>query len=320
MSYSSFTLQSPDGTGIHVHRWLPDGEVSGVVQIAHGMAEHGARYAHVATELNRRGYAVYADDHRGHGLTAATEDDLGFFAEDRGWARVLDDLYRLNRRVTDDHPDVPVYLFGHSMGSFLAQQYLFTFPATIRGLVLSGTTRGQAPLLEAGAVVARTEIRRSGPTGRSEALMALAFGAYNKPFEPARTEFDWLSRDPDQVDAYIADPRCGFMCTNRLWLDLFSGLRVIRQPHRLESVPYEMPIYVFAGDQDPVGEAGKGVHRLLDAYADAGLHQVTSKLYPGGRHEMVNEVNRDEVIADLGTWLDDTTASLEGSAQAPSDA
>lgn len=310
MTNSSFTLQTPDGTAVHVHRWLPDGDVRAVVQIAHGMAEHGGRYAHVAEALNARGYAVYVNDHRGHGLTAPTEDDLGFFAEERGWARVLDDLYRLNRRVTDDHPDVPVYLLGHSMGSFLTQQYLFTFPATIRGAVLSTTTRHLGPDLEAAAMLARAEIRRQGPRGRSEVINALTFGAYNKVFSPNRTPFDFLSRDPEQVDAYVADPRCGFLCTNRFWLDQFSGLRVIRQPERLQSIPRDMPIYVFGGDKDPMSEAGRGVERLLDAYADAGLYHVTSKLYPDGRHEMLNEINRDEVIAELGDWFDRTTASL----------
>ncbi len=310
MPADSFTLRSPDGTDIHVHRWVPDTPVRAVVQIAHGMAEHAARYAHVAKALTDRGYAVYANDHRGHGRTAAGEDDLGFFAENRGWMRVLDDLYRLNRRAEQDHPGAPRYLFGHSMGSFLAQQYLFTFPATIRGLVLSGTTRHPGVVVEAGAVLARAEIRRQGPRGRSTALMAAGFGAFNAAFAPARTDFDWLSRDPAEVDAYIADPRCGFAPTNRMWLDLFSGLRVIRQPQRLESVPRDLPIYVFAGDQDPVGDAGAGVDRLLDAYADAGLHQVTSRLYPDGRHEMVNDINRDEVIGDLVRWLDETTATL----------
>jgi alpha-beta hydrolase superfamily lysophospholipase len=250
---------------------------------------------------------VYANDHRDHGRSAASDEDLGFFAEERGWALVLDDLYRLNRRIVEEQPDVPVFLFGHSMGSFLAQQYLFTFPATIQGLVLSASTRQVPSKIEGGAVLARTEIRRQGPRGRSLLLTALAFGAYNKPFMPARTDFDWLSRDEDQVDAYVADPHCGFLVTNRMWLDLFSGLRVIGQTERLESVPMEMPIYVFAGDQDQLSDQGAGVERLLDAYAEAGLYHVTSKLYPGGRHEMVNETNRDEVIADLGDWLDTTT-------------
>ncbi len=310
MADPTFTLQTPDGAVVVVHRWLPDDEPKAVVQIAHGMAEHAARYAHVAKALNDRGYAVYANDHRGHGQTAVTEDELGFFAESRGWARVLDDLYRLNQRIGEEHPGLPVLLFGHSMGSFLTQQYLFTFPATIRGAVLSGSTRHLGPDLEAGAVLARAEIKRQGPRGHSELLQALAFGQFNKAFAPNRTDFDWLSRDPEQVDAYIEDPRCGFLVTNRFWLDLFSGARVIRQTERLESIPLEMPIYVFSGAEDPVGEAGTGVERLLAAYERAGLHQVTSRLYPGGRHEMVNEINRDEVIADLGDWLDRTVADL----------
>jgi alpha-beta hydrolase superfamily lysophospholipase len=312
---SSFTLQVPDGTGIHVYRWLPEGPVRAVVQIAHGIAEHAARYAHVAEALNERGYAVYADDHRGHGKTAASDDDLGFFAEERGWAKVLDDLYRLNRRIVEEHPDVPVFLMGHSMGSFFAQQYLFTFPATIHGLVLSGSTRLTAREAEAGAALARFEIRRQGPRGRSLLMTAAVNGLYNRPFEPSRTDFDWLSRDEDVVDAYVADPRCGFLVTNRLWLDVFSGLRVIRQVERLESVPPEMPIYAFSGERCAVGGFGAGFERLLDAYAEAGLYHVTSKLYPGGRHEMLNETNRDEVIADLGEWLDVTTDEVTSGVQ-----
>jgi alpha-beta hydrolase superfamily lysophospholipase len=312
MASSTFSLQSPDGTPIHVHRWVPDGEVRGAVQIVHGVAEHGARHAHVAEALNARGYAVYASDHRGHGLTAESEDDLGFFAEDRGWARVLDDLYRLNRRIVDDHPGVPVYLLGHSMGSVLAQQYLFTFPATVQGLVLSGVVRPLGALLETGAALARAEIKREGPRGRSELLNAMVFGAYNRTFAPNRTEFDHLSRDPAVVDAYVADPRCGFRLTNRLWLDFFSGLRVVAQVERLESVPRDTPIYLFAGDEDPVGDTGKAMQRLLAAFEQAGLHQVESRLYPGGRHEMLNEINRDAVIEDLADWLDATTAALTG--------
>ena len=306
MHTQPFTLTAPDGTSLHVHRWLPQGEVRAVVQIAHGMAEHAARYAHVAQALTDQGYAVYANDHRGHGQTARTEDDLGFFAPDRGWMLVLDDLYRVNRRIEEEHPDAPRLLLGHSMGSFLVQQYLFTFPATVQGAALSGTTRHPAAIVEAGAVLARTEIRRQGPKGRSKALVAAGFGAFNAPFAPARTNFDWLSRDPEVVDAYVADPRCGFACTNRMWLDLFSGLRVIRQIHHLESIPRRLPLYVFAGDQDPVGQAGAGVQRLLDAYEQAGLRQVTSKLYPEARHEVLNETNRNEVITDLLDWLEQT--------------
>ena len=307
MQNTTFDLLASDGLAVHTYRWLPDGDVQGVVQIAHGMAEHAGRYEHVAEALTSAGYAVYANDHRGHGKTAVTEDDLGFFAPSRGWATVLDDLYRLNQHIHHEHPDIPVHLFGHSMGSFLAQQFLFTFPGAVDGAVLSGSNRHPAAAVEAGAAVARAEIARIGPTGRSALLNLAAFGAYNKAFAPTRTDFDWLSRDPAAVDAYIDDPRCGFVCTARMWLDVFSGLRVIRQTERLLEIPPFLPIYVFSGDQDPVGEAGAGVQRLVDAYEEAGLANVTLRLYPEGRHEMVNETNRDEVLSDLTAWLDANT-------------
>ena len=314
MRSSTFQLDTSDGATVHVHRWLPDGdEVRGVVQIAHGLAEHAGRYAHVAQALTDAGYAVYGDDHRGHGSSAASEDDLGFFAPSRGWALVLDDLYRLNRTVRDAHRGVPAILFGHSMGSFLAQQFLFTFPGAIDGAILSGTNGPAGPIADAGAVAARIERRRLGPHGRSQLLNTLSFGAYNRDFEPARTEFDWLSSDPDAVDAYLADPRCGFVATTQLWLDLLSGLRVIAQVERLTAIPATLPIHVIAGDQDPVGEATVGVQRLLDAYEDAGLIGVTHRFYPG-RHELLNEVIRDEVIGDLVAWVDGVveTAPAQG--------
>lgn len=312
MRRTSFLLDTSDGAAVHVHRWLPDDDaVRGVVQIAHGLAEHAGRYDHVAQALTDAGYAVYGDDHRGHGRSAATDEDLGFFAPARGWALVLDDLYRLNRTVRDAHRGAPVILFGHSMGSFLTQQFLFTFPGAIDGAILSGTNGPVGAIADAGALAARIERRRLGPRGRSQLLNTLSFGAYNKDFEPARTEFDWLSSDPDAVDAYLADARCGFVATTQLWLDLLSGLRVIAQTHRLTAIPAALPIHIVAGEQDPVGERTVGVQRLLDAYDDAGLIGVTHRFYPG-RHELVNEVTRDQVIADLVAWVDGVVASSVG--------
>lgn len=308
MRSSTFTLDTADGAPVHVYRWTPDGEVKAVVQIAHGLAEHAGRYQHVAEALTDAGYAVYADDHRGHGRTVEGEDELGFFAEERGWVKVLDDLHRLNRVARDEHAGVPVVLFGHSMGSFLGQQYLFTFPATVDGAVLSGSNGPVGLLADVGAVVARMERARLGPRGRSQLLHALSFGAYNKRFEPARTEFDWLSRDPSEVDRYIADPRCGFVATTRLWLDLFGGLRVAARPDLVARIPDDLPIYIFSGELDPVGGA-RGIRRLLDLYRGAGQTNVSHRLYEGARHEMVNEVNRDEVLADLVDWLDRVAAA-----------
>jgi alpha-beta hydrolase superfamily lysophospholipase len=308
MQRSSFTLDTADGVPVHVYRWLPDEgtEVRGAVQLAHGLAEHAARYEHVAQALTDAGYAVYADDHRGHGRTAASEEDLGFFAEDRGWARVLDDLYRLNRRIREAHEGLPVFLVGHSMGSFLAQQFLFTFPGAIDGAALSATTGEAGPLVEAGAMVARLERLRLGKRGRSALLHQLGFGANNKAFQPSRTDYDWLTSDPAEVEAYIADPWCGFVSTVQLWIDLLGGLRVIARQELRERIPTDLPIHVFAGDQDPVGKQTIGVTKLLDGYAAAGLQRVTHHFYPG-RHELFNDVGREQVIADLLTWLDGVT-------------
>lgn len=308
MQVSSFTLDAVDGVPVHVHRWLPDGDAKAVVQIAHGLAEHGARYAHVAEALTGAGYGVYADDHRGHGRTIQRDEDRGFFAEERGWAKVLDDLHRLTERIHTDHPGAPVLLLGHSMGSLLTQQYLFTFPGSIAGAVLSGSSGPAGVLAEVGSVVARVERLRLGKRGRSNLLHTMSFGAYNKPFEPARTEYDWLSRAPEQVDRYIADPECGWVATVQLWIDLIGGVRLVSQAAQLSRIPKELPLYVFSGEKDPVGGA-KGVAGLLDLYAAAGLTAVTSRIYDDGRHEMLNEVNRDEVVGDLIAWLDRTVAS-----------
>jgi alpha-beta hydrolase superfamily lysophospholipase len=310
MQSSSFTLDTADGVPVHVHRWLPDegAEVRGAIQLVHGLAEHAARYEHVARTLTDAGYAVYADDHRGHGRTAASEEDLGFFAEDRGWARVLDDLYRLNRRIREAHEGLPVFLLGHSMGSFLTQQFLFTFPGAIDGAALSATTGEAGLLVEAGAMVARLERLRLGQRGRSKLLHTLGFGANNKPFEPSRTEYDWLSSDAAEVEAYIADPWCGFVSTVQLWIDLLGGLRVIARQELRERIPKDLPIHVFSGDQDPVGKQTVGVTALLDGYAAAGLQRVTHRFY-AGRHELFNDVGREQVIADLIAWLDGVTAA-----------
>jgi alpha-beta hydrolase superfamily lysophospholipase len=303
MTRDTFLLDTHDAYPVVVHHWEPRGPARGVVNLAHGMAEHAARYGHLADALIDAGYAVYAEDHRGHGETAPIDDDLGFFAAERGWATVLDDLHRVTLRARGDHPEVPLFLLGHSMGSYLAQQYLFTFPTEIDGVVLSGSTGPLGPLVGAGAVTARAERRRLGPRGRSQLLDTIIFGICNRPFEPARTRSDWLSRDPAQVDAYLDDPRCGFVSTAQLYLDLFAGLGVIGRPDRVrQGARSDLPIYVFAGTDDQLGGT-KGITKLLEHYATAGLTDVQHRLYEGGRHEMFNEINRDEVIGELLGWL-----------------
>jgi alpha-beta hydrolase superfamily lysophospholipase len=305
MQSSSFDLAGADGTPLFVYRWLPADEPKAVVQIAHGLAEHAGRYERLAGALTAAGYAVYANDHRGHGRSARSPDDLGFFAAHDGWSRCLDDLWRLNRRIAADHPGLPIVLLGHSMGSFMAQQFIAQHGEVLAGAVLSGSAGKPAPIAAVGKLVARIERLRLGPRGRSGLIHAMAFGAFNKPFAPARTPFEWLSRDPAEVDKYVADPRCGFQASVQLWIDLLDALGPIADPAAQACIPKALPIYIFAGTRDPVsGKNNASLKQLLAAYSDAGLTRVMHRFYADGRHEMLNETNRDEVTRDLLAWLD----------------
>jgi alpha-beta hydrolase superfamily lysophospholipase len=295
-------LRANDGVELELHSWLPSGNVKGVVQIVHGLAEHGARYAHVAAKLNDAGYAVYADDHRGHGKTAS-DADVGHFSDDDGWNKVLGDLAMVNRHAREKHPGVPVAVVGHSMGSFFGQHLMFAHPELLDAVVLSGSNGAIGILGTAGSMVAALERARMGKRGKSKLLDAMGFGAYNNKFKPARTAFDWLSRDPAVVDKYVADDRCGHLCTAQLWSDLFYGLATIADAKNVAKVPKQMPIYIFSGSLDPVSNATKGLTKLIDAYKAAGLNAEV-RIYPEGRHEMMNETNKDEVIADLIKFLD----------------
>ena len=288
MRADTFTFTADDGKALVVHRFQPDPDVRAraIVHIAHGMAEHGARYARAAEALTRRGYIVHADDHRGHGKTAASPDELGFIAEHGGFHRVVEDLSQLIAHAKQQHPGLPVVLLGHSMGSFYTQRFLIEHGHEIAGAVLSGTSGKPTPIATAGRLVARIERARLGPRGRSALLNKLSFDAFNKPFRPNRTAFDWLSRDPAEVDKYIADPLCGFICTTSLWVDLLDALAEIAAPKRQRQIPKNLPIYVIAGAEDPVGARTKSIDQLLHAYRRAGLQNVQHRYYPGARHEI----------------------------------
>jgi alpha-beta hydrolase superfamily lysophospholipase len=304
MAATSFAIRAADDVEVFVRRWAPDVAPKAAVQIAHGLAEHGGRYARLADALTAAGYAVYASDHRGHGRTAAHSGDLGFFAAARGWDRVIDDLELVRQRIAGEHPDVPLLLVGHSMGSFLAQHLVSEHGAAFAGLVLSGTGGKPSALAAAGRLIARLERLRLGPRGRSTLLQAFSFGAFNKQFAPARTPFDWLSRDAAEVDKYIADPLCGFAASVQLWIDLLDALGDVTSAARQARIPKGLPIYVIAGSNDPVGGNSKSVRELLDAYRAAGLERMTYRFYEGARHELFNETNRDEVTRDLIQWLE----------------
>ncbi|KYG07210.1 hydrolase [Sorangium cellulosum] len=304
MPADTFTFQADDGRELFVYRWLPDDGARGIFHIAHGMSEHAGRYARLAHALSAAGWAVYANDHRGHGRTARERGELGFFASQGGFQRVVRDLAALIAREQEEHPGLPVVLFGHSMGSSLVQEYLIERGGSIQGAVLSGSSGKPSPLVDAGRLVARAERRRLGERGKSQLLQSMSFDSFNKLFAPARTPFDWLSRDRAEVDGYIADPCCGFPATVSLWIDLLDAMVDIARPERQARMPKDLPVYVFSGSRDPVGGPLRSVTQMIEAYRAAGLRRVTPRIYPGGRHEMLNEINREEVVRDLLAWLD----------------
>ncbi|WP_437725797.1 lysophospholipase [Sorangium sp. So ce861] len=314
MPADTFTFQADDGRELFVYRWLPDDGARGIFHIAHGMSEHAGRYARLAHALSAAGWAVYANDHRGHGRTARARDELGFFASQGGFQRVVRDLAALIAREREEHPGLPVVLFGHSMGSSLVQEYLIERGGSIQGAVLSGSSGKPSPLVDAGRLVARAERRRLGERGKSQLLQSMSFDSFNKLFAPARTPFDWLSRDRAEVDGYMADARCGFPATVSLWIDLLDAMVDIARPERQARIPKDLPVYVFSGSRDPVGGPLRGVTQMIEAYRAAGLRRVTQRIYPGGRHEMLNEINREEVVRDLLAWLD---AEVKTEAAAP---
>lgn len=294
---------SEDGAALFLRRWSPESAPRGCVQIAHGLAEHSGRYGRLAERLNEAGYIVYAHDHRGHGHSAPS-GGLGFFAERAGWDACVGDLGSINRRIGAEHPGLPIAFVGHSMGSFMAQDFVARAGDGLSALVLSGSNGAPPAIAGLGRWIARFERMRLGPTGKSALLKKLMFGDFNKPFAPARTQFDWLSRDGAEVDAYVADPLCGFDFSTQLAIDLLDALRGLLAPERLARIPKGLPILILSGTRDPVGANLQG---LIDAYRNAGLN-VASKLYAEGRHEMLNETNREEVMSDLVAFLNGAMA------------
>jgi alpha-beta hydrolase superfamily lysophospholipase len=296
-------LNAQDGHEIHLRAWAPEGDPVGAIQLLHGLGEHIGRYERFAVAAVGRGYAVYGHDHRGHGTS---EGERGYFADDSGWNKVVEDVRVVNDHVREIHATKPVVMLGHSMGSFIAETFAMHYGARLRGLLLSGSSWPPRIQTLAGRVLAKIESLRLGRRGNSALVNALGFGAFNRPFRPVRTEMDWLSRDEAEVDRYIDDPLCGGPFTSGLWLDFLGGLYDLGSDHSLARIPADLPILITGGSADPVG-GEKGMTRLAMHYMQT-LHQrVKLKIYPNGRHEMLNEVNREEVTADWIDWIDQLT-------------
>lgn len=302
--FTDFTFASSTGENtIHARKCMPEGQVRGIVQIAHGIAEHIGRYEDFMAFLAANGFAAVANDHLGHGETSKNNVEKGLFALKNGWTYAVDDMARLHDLMSKEYPDMPYILFGHSMGSFLARTYAIRYPDKFDLLILSGTGHQSKALLFGGCLMADTLCRVKGAGAWGDTLNKVAFGSYCDRIENPRTPCDWLSRDEAVVDRYMADENCGFVCKNGLYRDMMHGIRFIMDPKNLERMDRTKPVYFMSGKEDPVGDYGEGVERAYKAFCDAGCTDVKMKLYPGGRHEMLNEINRDEVYRDILTWI-----------------
>lgn len=293
------TIRSVTGQELELLYWPCEGQAKGVVQLVHGMAEHIHRYEDTAKALNAAGYHVVGHTHLGHGKQAKIQ---GYFADENGWEAVLSDTHSVRQWAQEQFPGAKHFLLGHSMGSFVARCYALRHP-DLDGLIISGTGHFDKAILTAGGLIASLQGLFGGAAKPCKLLHTMNFAANNKTVENPKTECDWLSRDEAQVAAYAADPLCGFMFTAKAYGDMFDGLRML-YPEKLSAMNPEVPVLLFSGDHDPVGKNGEGVRKVHEELKAAGIKDLTLKLYEGGRHEMFNELNREEVWADLATWLD----------------
>lgn len=293
-----------DGCSIHALEWAPEGPPRGIVHLVHGISEHIGRYDETARFLAEHGFLVCGEDHLGHGRTV-TDGSYGFFAPENGWTLVARDVRALRKLEGARHPNLPYFLLGHSMGSFLTRTYLILWPGTVSGAVLMGTGQEPAPLVALGKRISALECRRLGPRGVSPLVHTLSLGAYNRRFRPSRTPSDWLSRDPAEVDAFLADPLCQSRPTVSLFRDMMGGLQLIARRDQLARMDPSVPVCFLSGQEDPVGGMGRGVEQVVRMFQDAGCRDLSLHLYPGARHELFHEQNRREVWADLLDWLED---------------
>ena len=303
-----FTLPSTvPGRTLHAFRCIPEGEVRAIVQLSHGMVEFIDRYKPLAEDLAGRGILVTGHDHLGHGGSIRTKDDYGYFAQPDGNRAVLDDLHAMTTLTKQLYPGVPYFLLGHSMGSFYARQYLCEYGAELDGAILMGTGYQPKALVTLARTVCRVLAVFFGWQHRSKLVRDLSFLGYNKGLE-GRTPHDWLNRDPAEVDKYRADERCMFTFTLNAYYSMFTGILRLYDPDFLNRMPKDLPLLFLAGDADPVGEQSKGVQRAIDSLKAVGVQNITQKFYPGARHELLMEINRQEVFADIGSWLDQQLA------------
>ena len=308
MIKDEFYYDSRDGKSrLHAVRYTPDNldNVKAVVQIVHGMAEYVERYEEFARFLTERGIVVTGEDHMGHGKSVSKDGKYGYFCEQDPATVLVRDVHRLKKATQAEFPGVPYVIMGHSMGSFITRNYMFRYGTGISAAIIMGTGMQPKLLLTASKAIARLQQVFFGSEHVSQFIDKLAFGNYNKEITDARTPFDWLSRDNEKVDQYISDPLCGFVFTVNGFETLFELISRLHKPENLDRIPKKMPVLMISGTDDPVGDYGKGVRKAYDSLKGAGMENVSLKLFEGGRHELLNESNRDEVMEYIDRWLEE---------------
>ena len=299
---TDFYFDSVGAGKIHCCRWTPEGEIRAVVQIVHGIAEYIERYDDFANHLNARGWLVVAEDHMGHGQSINGEGVQGYFHG--GWFSAVADTYQLLKMTKEAYPGVPYVLFGHSMGSFMTRSILCKYPDSgISAAVICGTGWQPGVVVTAGIGICQAVCKKTGEQNPNEKLQNLVFGSYNSRVDHPRTPYDWLSRDKKIVDDYISQPLCGFTASCGLLRDMLIGIRFVQRKENLARMNQELPVLFLSGGDDPVGNYGKGVRQAAKAFRDAGMKHVTERVYPLGRHEILNEINRDEVYQHTADWI-----------------
>lgn len=291
-------------THIHGMEWKPEGDVKAVLQMCHGMVEYIDRYDEFASYLAGQGYYVVGNDHLGHGKSVQSEAEYGFFHESKGNEYVIGDIHSLRERTREKYKEVPYFILGHSMGSFLLRQYIATYGDGLSGAIIMGTGYKGKCILTAGRGLCRIIALSKGWRYRSELVNKLGIGSYNKRFMPSKSKKDWVTSDTQIRDAYESDPLCSFTFTVNGYYHMFGGMKELTDKEKLEQIPKTLPILFVSGKEDPVGDFGKGVWRVYQQYKNLGIQDMNIKLYKDARHEILNEVERQQVYEDLHRWLE----------------
>jgi len=296
-------LSQDKRTQIHAIEWIPEGEIKAVVQMCHGMVEYIDRYHDFATFLSQNGYYVVGHDHLGHGQSVSNSDRLGYFHKTKGNEYVIGDIHQLRVRTEKRFPNVPYFMFGHSMGSFLVRQYVGVYGFGLAGAIIMGTGDQPSVILGAGKALCKLTAFFRGWKYRSSFIDGMAAGGYNKAFEKETDGSNWLSRNPENVKKYKNDLHCGYMFTVNAYYHMFAGMMKMNRQEKTGQVPKRLPILFVAGKEDPVGNFGKGVEVVYRRYKQMGITDVMIRLYENDRHEILNELDKDKVYQDILKWL-----------------